>query len=798
MRSFRPLVLTPPAVAASVGMVLAGCGDGGRRDANSASNTANIAPPAAIDAAESSARARTGAKVPTAKGETVDDYHGTKVSDPFRWLEEGDSDAVKRWTDLQNAATREHLDGIAGRERLRQTIRGILEVGLVAPPHVVARRGQSDPKTKGKLERRYFHTKREGGQNQPVLYVRDGVSGEDRVLLDPNALSSDGTTALDWWHPSEDGALVAWGRSEGGSEESTLYVRDVTTGKDLTDRIPHTRHASVAWLPGGKRFFYSRYPEPGSVPAGEEKYHSKIYEHVLGRDPKEDKLVFGEGRERTDIPQVSISPNGRWLIVRVHQGWQKSEVYVRDLGRGDKAPWVAVATGIEALYDPMPLNDVLYMLTNEAAPRFRLVAVDYARPQREAWKTIVAEAPDVLNDVAVIGSTLVASYMHEAATRLERFDRAGKPRGAIELPTLGTAIVSGAWDDEDAFIGFSSFATPPQVLRVPLAGAVAARRPASSAPAASPPAASQTAASQTAASQTAASAPAAGAAAASVWDQVGARFAMAGVRVSRLFATSKDGTRIPMFVVEREGTPRNGDNPTILYGYGGFNVNQTPQFSARSLTTVAEGGVWVTAILRGGGEFGEDWHRAGMLGNKQNVFDDFYACAEELVRQKITSPARLGIMGGSNGGLLVATAITQRPELFRAAASLVPLTDMLRYQHFRIAKLWVPEYGSSEDPTQFKWLYAYSPYHNVKDGRAYPSVLFTTAESDTRVDPMHARKMAARLQAAQAADGRPVLLRVETKAGHGAGKPVNKLTDELTDELSFLYAELGMKLDAPK
>jgi prolyl oligopeptidase len=764
MRSFRPFVLAPPAVAAGVGMAMASCGDGGRPEPHSASHAASLAPPSptmpASAATAPGAARRT--KVETLKGDTVDDYHGTKVKDPFRWLEDGESDAVKRWTDLQNAATREHLDAIAGRERLRQTIRGILEVGLVAPPHVVARKGASDPKA-AKLPRRYFHTKREGAQNQPVLYVRDGVSGEDRVLIDPNTLSSDGTTALDWWHPSEDGTLVAWGRSDGGSEESTLFVRDASTGKDLADRIPHTRHASVAWLPGGKRFFYSRYPEPGSVPAGEEKYHSKIYEHVLGRDPKEDKLVFGEGRERTDIPQVSISPNGRWLVVRVHQGWQKSEVYVRDLTRGEKAPWVPVATGIEALYEPMPLNDVLYVLTNEGAPRFRLVAVDYARPQRESWKTIVAEGPDVLNDVTVVGRNLVASYMHDASTRLEHFDRSGKSRGPIELPTLGTAIVTGAWDDDDAFIGFSSFATPPQVLRLPLAASAA------------PPAAAP-----------------------SVWDQVGARFAMSGVRVSRLYATSKDGTRIPMFVVEREGTTRNGDNPTILYGYGGFNVNQTPQFSARSLTTVSEGGVWVTAVLRGGGEFGEDWHRAGMLGNKQNVFDDFYACAEELVRQKITSPSRLGIMGGSNGGLLVATAVTQRPELFRAAASLVPLTDMLRYQHFRIAKLWVPEYGSSEDPTQFKWLFAYSPYHNVKDGRAYPSVLFTTAESDTRVDPMHARKMAARLQEAQGAEARPVLLRVETKAGHGAGKPVSKLTDELTDQLSFLYSELGMKLDAAR
>ena len=379
--------------------------------------------------------------------------------------------------------------------------------------------------------------------------------------------------------------------------------------------------------------------------------------------------------------------------------------------------------------------------------------VDYKLPDRTHWKEIIQEGPDVLTDVTPIGDSLLATYLHEAATRVERFTKDGKSKGNLPLPSIGTGSVSGAHDGDEAFVQFASFATPYQVTRYDLKTGKA-----------------------------------------QIWDRVGAKFSVADVKVSVMYATSKDGTKIPMFVVAKEGMERNGQNPTVMWGYGGFNVNQTPAFSTRALLTVERGGVWVSAILRGGGEFGEDWHRAGMLAKKQNVFDDYIACAEELIAQKITSAAKLGIMGGSNGGLLVAAAITQRPGLFRVGLSLVPLTDMIRYQLFRIAKLWIPEYGSADDPEQFKALLAYSPYHRVKDGERYPSMLFTTAESDSRVDPMHARKMAARLEEAQGAKDRPILLRVESKAGHGAGKPTSKLIDELADELSFLYHELGVDL----
>jgi prolyl oligopeptidase len=687
--------------------------------------------------------------VKTRKEDLVEVRHGVAVADPYRWLEDGDSPEVRAWDEAQNAVTETWLAAVPGREALRGRIRELLSVGTVGAPAV---------RTTRQGTRRYFHMRREGAQQQAALYVRDGVDGPDRVLIDPSPLSGDGTTALDWWVASPDGARVACGVSEAGSEESTLRVRDAATGLDLPDRIPYTRHASVAWLPGGESFFYTRYPAPGDVRPGDEKYFCRVYHHVLGDDWRRDARVFGERSDKLDVPSVLLSPGGRWLVVRVHMGWQKSEVWVCDRTRAvaspEALPWVAVATGVEALYEPTPLDDVLYVLSNDGAPRYRLFEVDYAAPQRARWKVVLPETDDVLNDVVVVGGaarTLVASYLHEASARIERFARDGTQLGPVDLPVLGSAAIGGAWDGDEVFVELTSFATPWRVLRFDLTrGAI------------------------------------------TPWDQVGAGLAVAALHVSMLYATSRDGTRIPMFLVERAGAPRDGGGAAVIYGYGGFNIAQTPSFSARILATVERGGAWAVALLRGGGELGEDWHRAGMLERKQNVFDDLYACAEELERAGVARPERLGVVGGSNGGLLVAAAITQRPELFRAGLSLVPLADMLRYHRFRIGGLWTAEYGDPDEPEAFAWLHAYSPYHRVRDGVAYPSVLFTTAESDSRVDPMHARKMAARLQEAQGDTSHPILLRVESRAGHGAGKPVGKLVDEVGDELTFLFHELRM------
>jgi prolyl oligopeptidase len=697
-------------------------------------------------------------------GAVTETIHGVTVNDPFRSLEDDKSPETRAFLQREANKLEHYLAGVPGRDALESDIASVLHVGTVAPPEV---RELAGPRTHaGARARRYFHTKREGTQNQPTLYVRDGAASADRPLIDASALSADGTVSIDWWYPSWDGALVAWGRSESGSEDSTLVVRDVATGKDLPDRITRARHASVAWLPGGKSFFYSRYPAPGTVPPGDDRYSPRIFRHVLGADPEADPVVFGSTRDKTDVPEVMTSPNGRYLVIVVDEGWSKSEVYLRDLTLGDRAPWIEVAVRTEALFEPIVRDDKLYILTNDGAPHYRLFAVDYAKPDRTHWKEVLPEGPDVLTDVGVGGDVLVATYLHDAAAHVALFSLVGKAKGEITLPGLGSAHASTPHVGGETFVEYVSFVTPPRVLRVDLAATKKGKAAAS------------------------AKGEPASAAAPSTWDQVAGDFSAEGVTVSRTIATSKDGTKVPMFIVAKEPASKE-PRPTLLWGYGGFNINVTPAFSARALVMAKRGGVFASAVLRGGGEMGEEWHRAGMLDKKQNVFDDFIACAEELERSGVTSVERLAIGGGSNGGLLTSVAVVQRPDLFRAALSLVPLTDMVRYTRFQIAKLWIPEYGDPERAADFGWLYAYSPYHHVKDGVRYPAVFFATAESDTRVDPMHARKMAARLEEAQAAPEHPILLRVESKAGHGAGKPTAKVLAQTTDEMSFVLHELG-------
>lgn len=677
------------------------------------------------------------------KDPAQDTYFGVTVDDPYRWLEDSESAETRAFTDEENARTDAYVNGVPEREELRARITTLLELGVTSAP---ARRIDASG------TRRYFHVKRTGAQSQYVLYVREGVNGEDTVLVDPAGLSADGTTALDWWYPSRSGELCAWGRSESGSEESTLYVRDTRTKHDRVDVIPHTRHASVAWLPDQSGFFYTRFPEPGSVPAGDEKYGSKVFFHALGDDPRSDRPIFGEGRDKTDVPGVSVSPNGRWVVVTVHQGWDKSEVFVWDREASSEPRFERLPGDERVLHSAIPRDDRLYLHTNQGAPRYALFAVRYDALARTEWTCVLPEAEDVLEDVAVTDEEIVATYLHDASSRVLRFGRTGERLAEIELPAIGSAGVSAPLEGGEIFVSFTSFVVPPEVYRLDTTQSGGSLE---------------------------------------VWERVATGFAVPDVDVTRMYATSKDGTRVPMFVVTKKGLPRDGARPTILYGYGGFNVNQTPGFSARALALVERGGVWVSSVLRGGGELGEAWHRAGMLERKQNVFDDFYACAELLIQEKLTQPSTLALMGGSNGGLLVAVAATQRPELFRVGLSLVPLTDMLRYHLFRIGKLWVPEYGSSEDAAQFAALHAYSPYHAVKDGVRYPSMLFTTAESDSRVDPLHARKMAARMQEAQADPARPILLRVEQKAGHGAGKPLAKIVAAVTEEMAFVLSEIS-------
>jgi prolyl oligopeptidase len=680
---------------------------------------------------------------PKAKVSPVEDtVQGQKIVDPYRYMEDASNPDTQAYVQDEMAYTRSVLDKLPGRDAIHARLSQLLTIGTISAPQMG-----------GKY---YFYTRREGMQNQPVLYVREGAQGPDRPLVDANAMAADGTVALDWWYPSEDGKLVAYGTSASGSEESTLHLIDTATGKLLSDSIDRTRFTSLAWKKDNSGFFYTRRPKKGEVPAGEEVYHVKVFYHTLGSDPAKDPLIFGEGRNPQDIPQVQLSEDDRWLLISVFEGWSKTELYLTDLRSGG-AP-VELTQGKEFLYGGEFYRGKIYITSNEGAPHYRVFVADVNQPKREQWKEIIPEGEAVLQNAGVAGGRLLALYEHNVSSQLKLFDLQGKLLTDIPLPAIGSIAGLGArYDRNEAFFGFQSFTFPPSVYHYDLN-----------------------------ANKT------------SLWGKVDApSIDPSAYEVTQEWYHSKDGTRVPMFVVHKKGLEKNGKNPTLLTGYGGFNVSLTPAFSRGAYLWMEHGGVYAVANLRGGAEFGEDWHRAGMLGNKQNVFDDFIAAAEFLISAKYTDKDHLAIQGGSNGGLLMGAMITQRPDLFRAVVCAVPLLDMLRYQNFQIAKLWVAEYGSAEDPKQFPWIYAYSPYHHVKAGTEYPAILFMTADTDTRVDPMHAKKMAALMQA-EAANGssheRPILLRIESKAGHGQGKPVTKQIEESTDVYSFLFWQLGVRL----
>jgi prolyl oligopeptidase len=666
-----------------------------------------------------------------------DVLHGETIADPYRWLEEGESAATRLWTERQNAFTQAYLGAFSGRPHIRARLEELLGIGVLGVP--TPARG------------RYFYLRREGKQNQPVLYRRDGVRGEDRVAVDPNAWSSAGTTALDWFYPSRDGTLLAFGLSEDGSEQSVLQVLEVGTGVLLDDRIPRTRAASLAWLPDGSGFYYTRYPDAGKVPSGEEHYHRALYYHRLGSDAAADPLIY-QPREKEFWPGVSLSPDGRWLLITVARTFDQTDLYIQDRAAG--GPLVPVAENLPALFDGQVAHGRLFVRTNLDAPTYRLYELDPNHPDRASWREIVPARSDaVLEGITVANRRLALSYLERASSRLRLTDLEGRVTVDVMLPTLGSLFgVNAEWDGPEVFYGFSSYTVPPTVYRIDLSTDTT-----------------------------------------ELWKRVEAEIDPTRFVVHQVSYASRDGTPISMFMVHRLGLERRGDNPTYLTGYGGFNISMTPAFSRSVLLWLEHGGVLAVPNIRGGGEYGETWHQAGILGSKQNSFDDFIGAAEWLIQQHYTRPERLAAAGGSNGGLLVGAVLTQRPELFRAVLVQVPLLDMLRYHRFLIARLWIPEYGSPDDPAHFRWLRAYSPYHHVQDGRAYPAVLLATAESDTRVDPMHARKMTARLQAASSAD-RPILLRLEARAGHGAGKPLSKVLDELTDSWTFVFSELGVEV----
>ena len=679
----------------------------------------------------------------TARENVVDELHGARIVDPYRWLEADAAEPVRDWTDEQNARTRAVLDAIPQRAAFAKRLRELLSVGLLSTPRPIAGR--------------IFHTRREGTQKQAVLYVRDGVRAPDRALIDPNALDPDGLVTLDWYYPSLDARYVAYGLSRGGDEMSTLHVADVATGKDLADRIPHTQRSTVAWVQGG--FYYTVHPAPGSVAPGDENYYRRVRYHRLGDDPAKDELIFGEGRPKEEILGVSASADGRWVLLTAFKGWASSDLYLLDRTRPEQGLAV-VLEGKDAIAEGFVLEGRVWLRTNLDAPNYRVVSVACESPEASRWETVIAEGPNVIEGFDRTRDRIAVVRLVRATSRLTTYDLRGRDERDVALPSLGTIeFVDGEHDGDRIGYTFQSFTQPPIAF---VANAHDGK----------------------------------------VDEVVRLRMPdgldVESIVVEQTAYTSRDGTEVTMFLVHRKDVrPKGRPVATVLTGYGGFNISRTPMYSAGAAAWVEAGGLFALPNLRGGGEYGETWHKAGMLANKQNVFDDFHAAAEALIAAGWTDPEHLAISGGSNGGLLVGAALTQRPELFAAVCCAVPLLDMLRYQNFRIARFWIAEYGSAEDAEQAAWLRKYSPYHNVRAGVRYPPVLFTTADGDSRVDPMHARKMAALLQAQSEDPDSVVLLRVDRDAGHGIGKPLDKQVDDFADQYAFIAWRTGLQLNRP-
>ena len=615
---------------------------------------------------------------------------------------------------------------------------------------------------------RLFYTKRVQGKNQPVLMALELNESADntedsgtksKLLVDPNEESKTGIVALDWWYPSSDGSMLAYGLSKSGDEWSVLHILNVETGRLLPERIERARYAGVTWEKDNKGFYYGKHPKPGEVPPGEENYNRHIFYHKLGTDPDQDPKVFGEGRPKEQSYGTSLSNDGKYLLLTVGHGWNSTDLFFRDETEPG-AKFTPIVEGEDAIFYGRIIGDTLYMVTNFQASRYKVVAVDLKNPCMENWKAIIPESDDLtIDNVQFAKGHIIVSGLKHAVSHLYIHGLDGTFKREIPLPTLGTLTgLTADLDNATFFFRFESFLVPPAIYNCNVEKEEQPRVFLESAKAA---------------------------------DQ-------ALASVEQVFYASKDGTKIPMFILKRRGLEisKNAPYPTVLSGYGGFNISRTPAYSPEILPWIESGGIYASANLRGGSEYGEDWHRAGMLENKQNVFDDFISAGEYLIANGYTSKEHLGIWGRSNGGLLVGAALTQRPDLFRAVACGVPLLDMVRYHKFLIAYLWCSEYGNPDDPEAFKWIYAYSPYHHVRESVTYPAVYFYTAESDTRVDPLHAKKMAALLQDVSSktpAKG-PILLVVESDAGHGVGKPLNKIVDEQANMWGFLAWQLGLEI----
>jgi prolyl oligopeptidase len=682
---------------------------------------------------------------PAERLDVADELFGQLVPDPYRWLEDPADPRTVAWATAQDDLAVPYLAGLPGRDGLRTRLTQLLATGSVGVP---VWRGE-----------RCFFSRREAGGEHPVLLVRE-ADGTERELVDPLAIDPAGTTTLDAWTPSVEGDRLAYQLSHGGDEESLLYVLDVATGERLDGPVDRCRYSPVGWLPGGKEYFFARRLAASQVPEGEAQFHRRVYRHRVGTDPSQDLEVHGAGLDITNYYEPAVSRDGRWLTISASAGTApRTDVWIADLlGADPAAPHLReVQVGVDARTWVWVRDGLLYLLTDRDAPRGRLAVTDPADPAYRSWRDVVPEqAEGTLSDVAVLaGGAVLAAHSYDATDRVALFDATGTQVAEVAGLGAGTvaALTSRPEGGTQAWIGYTDFVTPPMVY----------------AWSADVPSAVET------------------------WASAPGSADTSGVQVSEAHFPSLDGTPIHVFLIRRAGAVE-GPVPTVLYGYGGFNVSLTPAYLATGMTWAERGGLWVVANLRGGSEHGEEWHRAGMRERKQNVFDDFASVASGLVAAGLTTPSQLAVFGGSNGGLLVGAALTQRPELYRAVVCSAPLLDMVRYEQFGLGRSWNDEYGTAADETELGWLLGYSPYHHVADGVAYPAVLFTTFDSDTRVDPLHARKMCAALQhATSGGPDRPILLRRETDVGHGQ-RAVSRTVGLAGDQLAFFAAQLGLPL----
>jgi prolyl oligopeptidase len=673
----------------------------------------------------------------------VDDFHGTKVDDPYRWLEDDvrESEDVAAWVEAENKLTFDYLKKIPGRDRIEKRITELWNYEKIGAP--------------SKEGGRYYFSRNDGLQNQNVLYVQETLAAEPRILIDPNTWSKDGTVALAGTQCSDDGKYCAYGIQDGGSDWRTWKILEVESGKLLDDELKWIKFSSVSWTPDSKGFFYSRYNEPKEGAEFQSlNLNQKVFYHRVATAQADDELIY----ERPDEPEwgfgADVSEDGKYLVLTIWKGTDdRYRVVVKDLKTPDAKPFMLI-DNFDYMYTFLGNDDdTLIFQTDLDAPLGRVIAIDLKKPEMDNWKEVVAETKNALTAASIVGEKIVGRYLKDARTQVLWYDMAGQFIREVDFPGIGTASgFGGKRDHKETFYSFSSFATPPSTYRYDI--------------------------------ETGES---------TLLRRADVKFKPDDYETKQIFYTSKDGTRVPMFICHRKGVELNGNNPTLLYGYGGFNISLPPGFSVSRLAWMEMGGVFALANLRGGGEYGKTWHKAGTKLTKQNVFDDFIAAAEWLIENKYTTPKKLAIQGGSNGGLLVGACMTQRPDLYGACLPAVGVMDMLRFHQFTAGRFWVDDYGCADNPEEFKALVAYSPYHNLKGGTQYPATLITTADTDDRVVPGHSFKFAAQLQACQSGTA-PTLIRIETRAGHGAGKPTSKVIEEVADQWAFLSQSLSFAI----